>query len=33
VGAAAEADLDVAWSEAQFADAVDQVLADRVGVA
>jgi hypothetical protein len=31
VGAAAQADLDVAGGEAQLADAVDQVLADRVG--
>ena len=31
MGAAAEADLDVAGGEAQLADAVDQVSADRVG--
>jgi hypothetical protein len=31
VGAAAEADFDVAGGEAQLADAVDQVVADRVG--
>jgi hypothetical protein len=31
VGAAAEANLDVGGGEAQLADAVDQVVADRVG--